>query len=145
MMTAPDDAMETVSAEGRMGTGVFRRQHWRAGACGYQAWFNAEGDGAGAGWRHYFHAGSIRASFDLWPDVAELGEDELHESPLRMPTPDGAVGHCARLYSASNASTLTVISCGCGSSESMEFSCSVSSTSCSSPASAPCATASRRA
>ena len=108
MMTAPDDAMETVSAEGQDGDGRVSSATLAGKVlCGYQAWFNAEGDGAGAGWRHYFHAGSaFEPSFDLWPDVAELGEDELHESPLRMPTPDGAVGHCARLYSASNASTI---------------------------------------
>ena len=108
MMTAPDDAMETGSAEGQDGDGRGSSATLAGKVlCGYQAWFNAEGDGAGAGWRHYFHAGSaFEPSFDLWPDVAELGEDELHESPLRMPAPDGAVGHCARLYSASNASTI---------------------------------------
>ena len=97
MMTAPDDATETESAEGQDGDGRVSSATLAGKVlCGYQAWFNAEGDGAGAGWRHYFHAGSaFEPSFDLWPDVAELGEDELHESPLRMPAPDGAVGHRA--------------------------------------------------
>ena len=48
--------------------------------CGYQGWFNAEGDGAGRGYTHWTrnatrpNPDTIRV--DLWPDVSELGADE---------------------------------------------------------------------
>jgi len=48
--------------------------------CGYQGWFNAEGDGAERGWVHWtkrrgpFAPGN--AKIDLWPDVSDLGADE---------------------------------------------------------------------
>jgi hypothetical protein len=49
---------------------------------GYQGWFNCEGDGAGLGWKHWavkrqrpFAPGNVNV--DLWPDVSELGVDEL--------------------------------------------------------------------
>lgn len=48
--------------------------------CGYQGWFNAEGDGAERGWVHWTkRRGPLRpgtAKVDLWPDVSELGPDE---------------------------------------------------------------------
>src|SRR5213596_2945154 len=48
--------------------------------CGYQGWFNVEGDGAERGWVHWTKGrGPLRpgnAKFDLWPDVSELGADE---------------------------------------------------------------------
>lgn len=42
--------------------------------CGYQGWFRAPGDGAGAGWTHYgirgkFTPGNVH--IDVWPDVSE--------------------------------------------------------------------------
>ena len=49
--------------------------------CGYQGWFNCEGDGADLGWTHWarnrnrlFSPGNI--TVDLWPDMTELGPDE---------------------------------------------------------------------
>lgn len=48
--------------------------------CGYQGWFNAEGDGAERGWGHWtkkrapLAAGN--AKVDLWPDIFELGASE---------------------------------------------------------------------
>jgi hypothetical protein len=49
--------------------------------CGYQGWFNCEGDGADLGWTHWarnksrqFAPGNI--TVDLWPDMSELGPDE---------------------------------------------------------------------
>ena len=48
--------------------------------CGYQGWFNAEGDGADRGYNHWSPGGkrpgpgSIRV--DMWPDMTELGSDE---------------------------------------------------------------------
>lgn len=48
--------------------------------CGYQGWFNAEGDGAERGWVHWTKRreplGPGNAKIDLWPDVSELGLDE---------------------------------------------------------------------
>lgn len=48
--------------------------------CGYQGWFNCEGDGAGRGWVHWTRRGGGlnpgNAKVDLWPDVSELGPDE---------------------------------------------------------------------
>lgn len=49
--------------------------------CGYQGWFNCEGDGANLGWTHWtrnanrlFAPGNI--TVDLWPDMTELDPDE---------------------------------------------------------------------
>lgn len=48
--------------------------------CGYQGWFNTEGDGAERGWVHWTkRRGSLgpgNAKIDLWPDVSELGAEE---------------------------------------------------------------------
>ncbi len=48
--------------------------------CGYQGWFNCEGDGAERGWFHWTKRrgplASGNAKVDLWPDVSELGPDE---------------------------------------------------------------------
>jgi hypothetical protein len=48
--------------------------------CGYQGWFNVEGDGAERGWFHWTKRGGPlapgNAKIDLWPDVSELGADE---------------------------------------------------------------------
>jgi hypothetical protein len=48
--------------------------------CGYQGWFNCEGDGAERGWVHWTRRrgplASGNAKVDLWPDVSELGPDE---------------------------------------------------------------------
>ncbi|HEV7226573.1 MAG TPA: glycoside hydrolase family 71/99-like protein [Pirellulales bacterium] len=54
--------------------------------CGYQGWFAAAGDGSGRGWRHYPHRGQFRpgsCTIDLWPDVAELDDDEKFATPFR--------------------------------------------------------------
>ena len=49
--------------------------------CGYQGWFNCEGDGAELGWAHWarnrrklFAPGNI--TVDLWPDMSELSPEE---------------------------------------------------------------------
>jgi hypothetical protein len=48
--------------------------------CGYQGWFNCEGDGAERGWVHWTKRGGGlkpgNARIDLWPDVSELGPGE---------------------------------------------------------------------
>ena len=49
--------------------------------CGYQGWFNCEGDGAKLGWTHWarhrnrlFAPGNV--TVDLWPDMSEYGTEE---------------------------------------------------------------------
>jgi hypothetical protein len=72
--------------------------------CGYQGWFNAPGDGAGRGWRHYPNRGRFepgRCGIDLWPDVSELGDDEKHPTPFRHA--DGRVAH---VFSSHNRKTV---------------------------------------
>lgn len=49
--------------------------------CGYQGWFNAEGDGAHLRWRHWrmrdpSMADGTRPVVDMLPDVSDLGADE---------------------------------------------------------------------
>src|SRR5688572_20653899 len=48
--------------------------------CGYQGWFNVEGDGAERGWVHWTKRrgplGPGNAKIDLWPDVSELAPEE---------------------------------------------------------------------
>ena len=48
--------------------------------CGYQGWFNCDGDGAQRGWVHWTKGrGALapgNARIDLLPDVSELGADE---------------------------------------------------------------------
>ena len=70
--------------------------------CGYQGWFNAEGDGAKRGWYHYngkngFQPGSI--SIDLWPDVKEY--PVLYDTPFK-----NSDGKAAKIFSAFDESTV---------------------------------------
>ncbi len=53
---------------------------------GYQGWFGTEGDGSGLGWRHYGGAdlGPGKCTFDLWPDLSELNDDEKYPSRFRF-------------------------------------------------------------
>ena len=48
--------------------------------CGYQGWFNCEGDGADRGWAHWTKGrgplSPANAEIDLWPDVSELTPGE---------------------------------------------------------------------
>lgn len=67
--------------------------------CGYQGWFNAEGDGAERGWVHWTKRrgplGPGNAKIDLWPDVSELGADE------KFPTGfTNAAGRTLEVFSA---------------------------------------------
>jgi len=59
--------------------------------CGYQGWFDAAGNGnngAAGGWRHWSGhnspPGDGNVTFDLWPDVSELGSDELFATNFRV-------------------------------------------------------------
>ena len=55
--------------------------------CGYQGWFNAEGDGAGRGFHHWTRGGGPlrpgNAKIDLWPDVSELAPEERFPTEFR--------------------------------------------------------------
>jgi hypothetical protein len=66
---------------------------------GYQGWFACPGDGGPSDrWVHWFRSNTpsaANATFDLWPDVSELGDDELFDTSLSM---EG--GAPARLFSA---------------------------------------------
>jgi hypothetical protein len=48
--------------------------------CGYQGWFNGEGDGANRGYNHWAPGGRRpgpgRVNVDLWPDLTEYGATE---------------------------------------------------------------------
>jgi len=73
--------------------------------CGYQGWFNAEGDGADRGYNHWTKDGGVpsagNAKIDLWPDVSELAADE------RFPTEfKSAAGITAEVYSAFKQATV---------------------------------------
>lgn len=68
--------------------------------CGYQGWFNCDGDGAELGWTHWarrgdkpFAAGNV--TVDLWPDVSELGDSERFATGFRH-----ADGRVAEVYSS---------------------------------------------
>lgn len=55
--------------------------------CGYQGWFNAEGDGANRGYNHWTRGGARPARgnvrVDLWPDLSEFPADERYPTDLR--------------------------------------------------------------
>ena len=55
--------------------------------CGYQGWFNAEGDGAKRGYNHWTKGGAKPAPgnvrVDLWPDLSEFPADERYPTDLR--------------------------------------------------------------
>lgn len=65
---------------------------------GYQGWFRAEGDGANAGFSHYFQS-EQKCGIDLWPDVAEY--KKTYETPFKH-----ADGSPARLFSSYDKSTV---------------------------------------
>ncbi len=74
--------------------------------CGYQGWFNAEGDGADLGWRHWRVADreaptGSRISVDLLPDMRELAPDERFASDLV-----GAAGQPVELFSSHRTPTV---------------------------------------
>lgn len=68
--------------------------------CGYQGWFSAEGDGAKRGWVHYGRGkNGFRpefCTFDLWPDMTEMDEDE--KFPTRFKYKNGSTAHVFSSY-----------------------------------------------
>jgi hypothetical protein len=73
--------------------------------CGYQGWFNAEGDGMDRGFRHWLKgAGGFvpgNAKFDLWPDVSELAPEERAATGFKLR--DGRV---AEVFSSARLETV---------------------------------------
>jgi hypothetical protein len=73
--------------------------------CGYQGWFNCEGDGAGRGWVHWTKRGGGlkpgNAKVDLWPDVSELAPDERFATGFT-----NAQGHAAEVFSSFKQATV---------------------------------------
>ena len=69
--------------------------------CGYQGWFAAPGDGMGIGWGHYTFTKEGSCTIEMWPEVRELGQDELFESPLKL-----ANGMPATVFSSANPKTV---------------------------------------
>jgi hypothetical protein len=73
--------------------------------CGYQGWFNAEGDGAERGWVHWTkRRGAMtpgNAKVDFWPDVSELGPDERFATGFKH-----ADGRTAEVFSPFKQATV---------------------------------------
>lgn len=74
--------------------------------CGYQGWFRCPGDPAGIGWRHWSRNGREitpkSLSFEMWPDMSELGADEKYPAPgFKDPSGDPAA-----LFSSANGKTV---------------------------------------
>ena len=73
--------------------------------CGYQGWFNAPDDGAGRGWVHWSRSRDSlddgQATFELWPDVSELGAAERFATGFRH-----ADGSAAEVFSSFAAPTV---------------------------------------
>jgi hypothetical protein len=73
--------------------------------CGYQGWFNCEGDGAERGWVHWTKGrgplSPANAKIDLWPDVSELAPDERFATEFRH-----ADGRPAEVFSSFKHATV---------------------------------------
>lgn len=73
--------------------------------CGYQGWFNCEGDGAGRGWVHWIKEnramGPGNVKVDLWPDMSELRADERFDTGLKH-----ADGRTAQVFSSFKKATV---------------------------------------
>ena len=73
--------------------------------CGYQGWFNAEGDGVGRAYHHWTKNNARPApgnlKVDMWPDVSELGADERFPTDLKL-----ADGRTAEVFSSAKKETV---------------------------------------
>ena len=74
--------------------------------CGYQGWFNCEGDGASRGWVHWTKRnnapmGPGNVKVDLWPDTSELSAEEKFPSGLTYPD-----GRAAEVFSSYTKATV---------------------------------------
>lgn len=72
---------------------------------GYQGWFACPNDGSAVnGWNHWSSGGTPVATnlvVDFWPDVSELGSNELFNTGMKLPD-----GSPAAVYSAYNQTTV---------------------------------------
>jgi hypothetical protein len=70
---------------------------------GYQGWFATPDDGSTMGWVHYGNGRLApgHCTFEAWPDMSELTEDEQYESPFKYPD-----GKPATLFSSYNPATV---------------------------------------
>lgn len=73
--------------------------------CGYQGWFNCEGDGADHGWVHWVKGrGPLspqNVKVDLWPDMSELGPAERFDTEFHH-----ADGSKAQVFSSFKEATV---------------------------------------
>jgi hypothetical protein len=73
--------------------------------CGYQGWFNVEGDGAERGWVHWTRrSGPLapgNAKIDVWPDVSELSAEERFKTGFT-----NAHGQVAEVFSSFKKATV---------------------------------------
>jgi len=73
--------------------------------CGYQGWFNAEGDGAERGWNHWTKRRGLlapgNAKVDLWPDMTEYGPEERFATGFKK-----ADGSTAEVFSPFKQATV---------------------------------------
>lgn len=72
--------------------------------CGYQGWFNCEGDGADLGWTHWGRRGVFgpdSVTVDLWPDVSGFSKDELYPTGFKRTD-----GRTASVFSSRNRKTV---------------------------------------
>jgi hypothetical protein len=96
LSTFPARAAEPVDANGLRGKIM----------CGYQAWFRCPGDAANMGWIHWSRNFNRIApetlTIDLWPDMADYGDDERYPAP-GFAHPDGTP---AALFSPENPRTV---------------------------------------
>ncbi len=95
------EASAATAAPSRVDTGTLTGKVM----CGYQGWFNCEGDGAERGWIHWTKGkGPLspdNAKIDLWPDVSELGADERFATGFKH-----ADGRTAEVFSSFKESTV---------------------------------------
>lgn len=73
--------------------------------CGYQGWFNAEGDGMNRGFRHWVRGRSNFApgnvTFDMWPDMTDLPPMERFATEFRH-----SDGRVAEVFSSAKRETV---------------------------------------
>ncbi|SDT97894.1 Por secretion system C-terminal sorting domain-containing protein [Polaribacter sp. Hel1_33_78] len=73
--------------------------------CGYQGWFNTQGDGSNRGWNHYKGSNGLfepgTATIDFWPDMSEADADEKYNTSFTKN--DESV---ATVFSSTNAKTV---------------------------------------
>jgi len=78
--------------------------------CGYQGWFNCDGDGAHRSWVHWTKGKGIPSpaniKVDLWPDVSELGADERFDTAFRHTD-----GTPAQVFSSFKQATVPEYAC----------------------------------